>query len=100
MTKTQLSLRENLLAKLLGIGKPVIMREYGTGLLDKSQMENEAKLLIKCGYEIVSQNERNQGFSLVKTGILGAIFLPLALAGKKKGKMVATYRLVNQELLP
>lgn len=44
------------------------------------------------GWEVVSTEVVQQGYSASKTCCLGAIFLPLALAGKKENHHKVTYR--------
>ena len=43
------------------------------------------------GWHVVSVQAVAGKRSLVKTAALGAIFLPLALAGKKRGRVIVTY---------
>lgn len=44
------------------------------------------------GYRVVSVQSVDRGWSLLKTGCLGMIFLPLALLGKKKPVIQVTYQ--------
>ena len=44
------------------------------------------------GYRVVSVQSVDRGWSLIKTGCLGLIFLPLALLGKKKPVIQVTYQ--------
>jgi len=44
------------------------------------------------GYRVVSVQSIDRGWSLIKTGCLGLIFLPLALLGKKKPVIQVTYQ--------
>jgi len=46
----------------------------------------------KRGYRVVTVQSVDQGWSLVKTGCLGLIFLPLALLGKKKPVIQVNYQ--------
>lgn len=46
----------------------------------------------KRGYRVVSVQTVDRGWSLIKTGCLGLIFLPLALLGKKKPVIQVTYQ--------
>jgi hypothetical protein len=44
------------------------------------------------GYRVVTVQSVDRGWSLIKTGCLGLIFLPLALLGKKKPVIQVTYQ--------
>lgn len=44
------------------------------------------------GYRVVTVQSVDRGWSLVKTGCLGLIFLPLALLGKKKPVIQVIYQ--------
>ena len=44
------------------------------------------------GYRVVSVQSVDRGWSLLKTGCLGMIFLPLALLGKKKPVIQVTFQ--------
>jgi hypothetical protein len=44
------------------------------------------------GYRVLSVQTIDRGWSLIKTGCLGLIFLPLALLGKKKPVIQVTYQ--------
>lgn len=44
------------------------------------------------GYRVISVQSVDRGWSLIKTGCLGLIFLPLALLGKKKPVIQVTYQ--------
>lgn len=44
------------------------------------------------GYLVVSVQSVDRGWSFIKTGCLGLIFLPLALLGKKKPVIQVTYQ--------
>jgi len=44
------------------------------------------------GFRVVSVQSVDRGWSLLKTGCLGMIFLPLALLGKKKPVIQVTYQ--------
>lgn len=44
------------------------------------------------GYHVVSVQSVDRGWSLVKTGCLGLIFLPLALLGKRKPLIQVTFQ--------
>ncbi|MBP7213430.1 MAG: hypothetical protein KBA03_04270 [Anaerolineaceae bacterium] len=44
------------------------------------------------GFRVVSVQSVDRGWSLLKTGCLGIIFLPLALLGKKKPVIQVTYQ--------
>lgn len=46
----------------------------------------------KRGYRVVSVQTVDRGWSLIKTGCLGLIFLPLALLGKKKPVIQVTFQ--------
>lgn len=46
----------------------------------------------KRGYRVVSVQTVDRGWSLIKTGCLGLIFLPLALLGKKKPLIQVTFQ--------
>jgi len=44
------------------------------------------------GWAVASVQPVEQGYSLVKTGCLGLLFLPLALLGKKRKRWQVTFR--------
>ena len=44
------------------------------------------------GFRVVSVQSVDRGWSLLKTGCLGMVFLPLALVGKKKPVIQVTYQ--------
>ena len=44
------------------------------------------------GYRVVSVQNIDRGWSFLKTGCLGLIFLPLALLGKKKSIIQVTFQ--------
>ncbi len=44
------------------------------------------------GYRVLAVQSIDRGWSLIKTGCLGLIFLPLALLGKKKPVIQVTYQ--------
>lgn len=48
----------------------------------------------RFGYRVVSVQTIDQGWSLLKTGCLGLIFLPLALLGKKRPVIQVTFQKV------
>ncbi|MDD2521754.1 MAG: hypothetical protein PHW11_02885 [Anaerolineaceae bacterium] len=47
------------------------------------------------GYRVISVQTIDRGWSLIKTGCLGLIFLPLALLGKKKPVIQVTYQSIR-----
>jgi hypothetical protein len=46
----------------------------------------------KAGWEVQDTQVLNEGYSASKTCCLGALFLPLALLGKKKDHFKVTFR--------
>jgi len=44
------------------------------------------------GWEVVSTETTNEGYSCLKTAVLGCLFLPLALLGKKPQRYKVQYR--------
>ena len=63
-------------------------KEYKTSIFEdtvkgRKQMAADIDQLSNEGWEITSKEVSKQGFSPGKTCCLGAIFLPLALLGKK-----------------
>ncbi|RMF26288.1 MAG: hypothetical protein D6759_19900 [Chloroflexi bacterium] len=61
---------------------------YGS---EKAMQKGIAKMQ-KRGWEVVDTEVVEQGYGCLKTGCLGAIFLPLALLGKKPNRYKVTYR--------
>ena len=51
------------------------------------------------GFTVASVTRNGQGYSIAKTAALGLIFLPLALAGKKKDVFTVTYQYEGQIVL-
>lgn len=76
------------------ISKSGITNHFGTYLRvnERKKMERivnsrkQADELLAQGWTIKHTNSQGQGYSCGKTCCLGAIFLPLALAGKNKDK--------------
>ncbi len=60
---------------------------YSQAAANRAIARNEQR-----GYRVVSVQSVDRGWSLVKTGCLGLIFLPLALLGKKKPVIQITYQ--------
>ena len=58
---------------------------------EKAMQKGMAKMQ-KKGWEVVDTETVEQGFSCLKTGCLGLIFLPLALLGKKPVRYKVQYR--------
>lgn len=48
------------------------------------------------GYRVIAVQTVDRGWSLIKTGCLGQIFLPLALLGKKKPVIQVTYQKIRR----
>lgn len=65
--------------------KPVILKVKQGDIWD----ERRLKSYLKKGYTIASSTGTDGGWNVGKAALLGAVFLPLALAGKKKP--VTTY---------
>lgn len=60
---------------------------YSQAAANRGMARNE-----KSGYRVVAVQSVDRGWSLIKTGCLGLIFLPLALLGKKKPVIQVTYQ--------
>lgn len=46
----------------------------------------------RAGWEVVNSEVTNEGYGCVKTAVLGCLFLPLALLGKKPQRYKVQYR--------
>jgi hypothetical protein len=56
---------------------------FSDNLNGRTKMAEEIDALANDGWELKSKETSNQGWSGGKTFVLGAVFLPLALLGKK-----------------
>lgn len=56
----------------------------------RKSLEKDVNKLVKAGWRIQNQQNQNGNYGIAKTAILGAVFLPLALAGRKKGRITIT----------
>jgi hypothetical protein len=56
------------------------------------QMQQGIKQMEAQGWSVVGVERVDQGWGCLKTGCLGALFLPLALLGKKPQKHQVTFR--------
>lgn len=59
----------------------------------ESQMMKGIRSWQQGGWEVVSTEHIDQGYSASKTCCLGALFLPLALLGKNSAHFKVTYRM-------
>ena len=55
-------------------------------------LQNGIRKMERAGWSVLSTETVDQGHGCLATGCLGAIFLPLALAGKKANKHKVTYQ--------
>ena len=55
-------------------------------------MQKGLKTMQRKGWEVVSTEATNEGYGCVRTTVLGCIFLPLALLGKKPQRYKVEYR--------
>ena len=67
--------------------KKYITLSYKDNALGRRRMAQEIENLSKQGWEIKGKDIVNQGYSMGKTIALGAIFLPLALLGRKGNRI-------------
>ncbi len=56
------------------------------------QMNRDIKKMERRGYEVINIQRKEGQYGCLKTGCLGAIFLPLALTGKSKGEYIVIYK--------
>lgn len=64
--------------------------EFKDDSMGRLQMGEAIKSYSKVGWQVMNKVTTAQGYSLGKTVALGAIFLPLALFGKKNDKITIT----------
>lgn len=57
-----------------------------------SAMKRGMERMQRHGWEVVSTETTNEGYSCLKTAVLGCLFLPLALLGKKPQRYKVVYR--------
>lgn len=55
-------------------------------------MQRGMRRMQNRGWEVASTETTNEGYGCVKTAILGCLFLPLALLGKKPQRHKVEYR--------
>ena len=55
-------------------------------------MQRGIRGMERAGWQVLSTEAVDQGYGCLATGCLGAIFLPLALLGKKSNKYKVTYQ--------
>jgi hypothetical protein len=55
-------------------------------------MQRDIKNRERKGYAVMSVTRNGQGYSFAKTAVLGLVFLPLALLGKKGDVFQVTYQ--------
>ena len=58
---------------------------------EKAMQQGMAKMQ-RRGWDVVSTEATNEGYGCVKTAVLGCLFLPLALLGKKPQRYKVQYR--------
>lgn len=55
-------------------------------------MQHGIATMQRRGWDVVSTEATNEGYGCVKTAVLGCLFLPLALLGKKPQRYKVQYR--------
>lgn len=58
----------------------------------ENKMQRGIKAMQRRGWEVVSTEQTDEGYSASKTCCLGLLFLPLALLGKKPKRYKVEYR--------
>ncbi len=58
----------------------------------ENQMTSDLNIMQLSGWEVIDTEFIDRGYGCMKTGCLGSIFLPLALAGKKSKQIKVTYQ--------
>lgn len=61
--------------------------EFKDSRSGRRKLEREVNSLAKQGWRVVDSETKNGSFGVIKTTALGVLFLPLALKGRKKGKI-------------
>jgi hypothetical protein len=61
--------------------------EFKDNKRGQKKLEQELNKLGADGWRVVDSETKRGKFGIAKTAALGAVFLPLALAGRKKGKI-------------
>lgn len=59
---------------------------------DRGKMDRGIKKMQKSGWEVVDTETVEQGYSGCRTCLLGCLFLPLALLGRKPEQYKVQYR--------
>ena len=59
---------------------------------NQREVDRNINSLQHKGWQVVSVNPVDQGYSAAKTGCFGCLFLPLALLGKKKPAFQVTFQ--------
>lgn len=55
-------------------------------------MQSGIKKMQRQGWEVVNSEVTNEGYGCLKTALLGCLFLPLALLGKKPNRYKVQFR--------
>lgn len=58
---------------------------------EKAMQRGMRKMQVR-GWEVASTETTNEGYGCLKTALLGCVFLPLALLGKKPQRYKVEYR--------
>lgn len=61
--------------------------EFKDNKSGQKKLEQELNRLAAQGWRVVDTESQKGNFGVLKTTALGALFLPLALKGRKKGKI-------------
>ena len=60
---------------------------FEDSMFGRNTMEHEIKNYASVGWRVSGMSSSSQGYNVGKTIVLGAVFLPFALAGKKANKV-------------
>jgi len=61
--------------------------QYKDNKAGQRRLEHDLNKLAKQGWRVVGSDSQQGKFGVIKTVGLGVLFLPLALKGRKKGKI-------------